>query len=487
MIKFTNKRKLQLILPPVLLISLFTISSLATTAALFTDPETASGNSFQAWSASLWQQTTRTDFEAGVRTQVDTSSSAGDVILGVKSDWYQASWSRRAPVIINNAGSSLTDYQVSVNITFDGDMQPDFDDIRFTDSDGLTLLPHWRESYTASSAAIFRVKIPSVPAGTKTIYMYYDNPGVSNGSNGTATFDFFDDFSGDLSKWNIHIGTDISITASYGNPAPCLEISGGYMWDYPYGLGIIGSDATYNNFQDGIIEADVYPAEEGLPEIIFRGDYNANTGYKGRWDTREDYEPPWFTPPYDYWGEFGEYVERFGIAYEWQKAKLVITGSTFEIYSNDSLMSTVTDETYSGPGEIGLCNHYGEYSRFDNVRVRKYASPEPLSSIGAEQGPYVLTGTIASQVLDAGIPGAVWDGLFWDETLESNTDITFEVRANDTSFNAGDGTPSWNDVGGASPVVSGLPSGRYLQWRATLTTTNTANTPALHEVRVYYY
>jgi hypothetical protein len=29
-------------------------------------------------------------------------------------------------------------------------------------------------------------------------------------------------------------------------------------------------------------------------------------------------------------------------------------------------------------------------------------------------------------------------------------------------------------------------SGRYVQWRATLTTTNAANTPTLHEVRIYY-
>jgi hypothetical protein len=239
MIKFANKRKLLAVLPPVLIISLFTISGLATTAASLTDLETATGNSFQAWSASLWTQTTQADFEAGVTTQVDTSSSTGNVILGVKSDWYQASWSRRAPVIVNNAGSSLTDYQVRVDISFDADMQPDFDDIRFTDSNGLTLLPHWRESYTASSSATFWVKIPSVPTGTKTIYLYYGNPGVSSGSDGTSTFDFFDDFSGDLSKWNIHIGTDIAINASYGNPAPCLEISGGYLDDYPYGLGII--------------------------------------------------------------------------------------------------------------------------------------------------------------------------------------------------------------------------------------------------------
>lgn len=102
-------------------------------------------------------------------------------------------------------------------------------------------------------------------------------------------------------------------------------------------------------------------------------------------------------------------------------------------------------------------------------------------------GGYYTSGTLASQVLDTGAAGAIWNMLFWDETLLSNTDITFEVRASDTLFGAGDATPSWTSVGGTSPVITGLPSGRYQQWRAVLTTSDTNNTPTLHEVRLYYY
>ncbi len=385
-------------------------------------------------------------------------------------------WSRRAPVVINNPCSGLTDYQVEVDITYDADMQANFDDIRFVDSDDSTELSHWRESYTASTSAIFWVKVPSIPSGTKTIYMYYGNDAASSTSDGDKTFVFFDDFSGDLSKWNIHIDTDVAITSSYGNPAPCLEISGGITGS-PYGFAAIGSDATYTGFQDGIIEADIYPATVALPEIIFRGDYSANTGYKGRWDCRSGTESPWMKPPYSGWAAFGTAVPRFGIAMQWQKAKLVIDGSIFKIYSNDSLKSTVTNTQYSGPGEIGLANHYGTYARFDNIRVRKYAS----------QSIYVSPGTLASQVLDTGVAGASWNVLFWDEILTSNTDITFEVRASDTLFAKGDASPSWTSVGGTSPVTSGLPSGRYMQWRATLTTSDTSETPTLNEVRVYYY
>ena len=100
---------------------------------------------------------------------------------------------------------------------------------------------------------------------------------------------------------------------------------------------------------------------------------------------------------------------------------------------------------------------------------------------------YAAACTIASQVLDTGIAGGKWDALFWDETLPSNTDITFEVRASDTVFLKDAATPSWTAVGGTSPVTSGLPSGRHLQWRATLTTSDTSKTPTLHEVTAEYY
>jgi hypothetical protein len=98
----------------------------------------------------------------------------------------------------------------------------------------------------------------------------------------------------------------------------------------------------------------------------------------------------------------------------------------------------------------------------------------------------VPSGTIASQVFDTARTGSRWDAIFWDETLLANTDITFEVRASDTAFLKNDVSLSWMSVGGTSPVGSGLPAGRYKQWRATLTTTVGANTPTLSEVRVYY-
>jgi hypothetical protein len=110
-----------------------------------------------------------------------------------------------------------------------------------------------------------------------------------------------------------------------------------------------------------------------------------------------------------------------------------------------------------------------------------------LDDISVNYSSYYTSGTLASQVLDTGVTGARWDALFWDETLQSNTDITFEVRAAN-SLAGGFPDASWTNLGSAnSPITSGLPSGRYMQWRATLTTSDTSKTPTLREVRVYHY
>jgi hypothetical protein len=144
-------------------------------------------------------------------------------------DWYNANWSKRRPVTIDNTGnpSALTDYQVLINVAYDSDMQPDFDDLMFTDSNGATELNYWIMEKTDSVSAWVWVKVPSIPASsTKTIFMYYDNPAASSASNGDNTFLFFDDFGDDSSldttKWD-EIAT--GATVNWSSP-DYVEVSG---------------------------------------------------------------------------------------------------------------------------------------------------------------------------------------------------------------------------------------------------------------------
>jgi len=97
-------------------------------------------------------------------------------------------------------------------------------------------------------------------------------------------------------------------------------------------------------------------------------------------------------------------------------------------------------------------------------------------------------GTLESQSFDSYTTiGKVanWQSLEWDETLPSgSTDITLEVAtSNDNSTWSG-----WQLSSSTSPIdLTSLPETRYIKWKATLTTTDTSQTPVLHEVRVKYY
>jgi len=411
--------------------------------------------------------------------------SSTDPTTSVGAEAVYDPWTRRVPVTIDNtSGGGLTDYQVQVALPYDSDMQADFDDIRFTTSDATTAISHWRESYVASGTATFWVVVPSVPAsGTTSVYAYYGNSAASNVSDGDATFVFFDDFEDDLSKWTRHKTSGVYPRIESGE-----LVCGGGSTTAPYGHTVLGSDATYSGFQNGIIEGKVYLAASGIAEVSYRGNYAANTGYKSRMDARAGEGVSHLIPPYSGWGFISGCGQTgTGItAGAWLDYSIQINSTSLYV-TCDGQTRACTDSTYSGAGEISLQNHYGSYSRYDDVRVRKYASTEPTTSIGGEEGTYYSSGTIASQVLDTGISGAIWNCMFWDESLPVSTDITFEVRASDTSFLKDAASPSWVSVGGSSPVYTGLPSGRYKQWRATLTTSDVSQTPTLQEVRVYYY
>ncbi len=113
--------------------------------------------------------------------------------------WYNESWHYRHEVIISNSGALLPYYQVLVkldNTNFDfSRVKLDGSDIRFTHSDGTTELKFWIESWDNTDLlAYVWVRVPSLANGNTVIYLYYNNPNAVAISDGTTTFDFFDDY-----------------------------------------------------------------------------------------------------------------------------------------------------------------------------------------------------------------------------------------------------------------------------------------------------
>ncbi len=112
--------------------------------------------------------------------------------------WYDSAWHYRRPVLIANSGAFLSYYQVLVRLdsyNFDFDRtKPDGSDVRFTHSDGTTVLNYWIESYDSpNQLAYVWVRVPSISSGNTAIYLYYDNPAASPASDGASTFENFDD------------------------------------------------------------------------------------------------------------------------------------------------------------------------------------------------------------------------------------------------------------------------------------------------------
>jgi flagellin-like protein len=337
---------------------------------------------------------------AGNAYKIDLYDSSGQVVGSyqansqpVGTQWLSGWNFRKSHVIDGSAANAGTEYQIRLiahygigadngeNVYLGNKAKTDFGDVRFVQSDNHILLSYWLESEVDGVTATFWVKIDgNLTVQSQTIYVYYGNNQATLDSNGETTFVFFDDFSGDLSKWvKEKNGDHIYINSGH------LVLDGGTT-SSPYGHTVLGSSANYSVFNDGVIEADIFPSSNALPEIGFRGVYSSNIGYKARWDCRSGSESPWMKPAYNGWNSFGTSITRCGLSNQWQKVKIEVIGSTFKIYSNDVLKSTVIDGQYENDGEISLQNHYGASAFYENIRVRKFVSLEPIHSFwGVEE------------------------------------------------------------------------------------------------------
>jgi len=138
--------------------------------------------------------------------------------FSIAEDWYEEEWHYRKSISISVVveGVAGTDYQMRIPVTYDSHMQTDFDDIRFTDDDGETLLDHWRETYTVSTSAVFWVEVADNLDSSQDIYMYYGNAGASTASNGKNTFGtLYEDWINEAVNNSIWTTTDNDGTISW--------------------------------------------------------------------------------------------------------------------------------------------------------------------------------------------------------------------------------------------------------------------------------
>jgi hypothetical protein len=313
--------------------------------------------------------------------------------------WWNASWGRRAPVTITYSGSALTNHQVKVDVTYDADMQSDFDDIRFVDSDNSTELDYYRESdYIASTSAVFWVEVPSIPDGGKTIYMYYENSSVSTTSSGPNTFEYFEDFetsegysTGSVNGQN---GWVSPVTGSTGHQPGQIENTNAFSGTqqlehyYPTNWDSISSEKAVSLGTDRLIDAriclitkgDSGTADTHLKVVDLEGD-------EVRLKTRREFVPNGET---NWLAQYDGTAYDSGVAFSagsYVRVQIgIFNGGTMDYWIGGTQVYNDQIQSFDEFQEIKLYADEKAGIRFDEVFIRRYVSSEPSTSVGPEEG-----------------------------------------------------------------------------------------------------
>jgi len=178
---------------------------------------------------------------------------------------FLSGYTSRKKIVINNQGNpvALTGHQIAITMTasqsdvFTASMT-NGEDIRFTTSNGVTLLNHWISSYNkAGNSATIYVKVTNVSAFSNgTIYMYYNKPGSTTASSWANTMQRIElSPSGGDTKYLVRCdegsGTSLSNIGSAGGS---LSIGGtAPTWDTTNAYGQAGTGPNLNGTNNVIL------------------------------------------------------------------------------------------------------------------------------------------------------------------------------------------------------------------------------------------
>ncbi|NQS99832.1 MAG: DUF2341 domain-containing protein, partial [Candidatus Omnitrophica bacterium] len=341
---------------------------------------------------------------------------------GVIGDFGQpelSGFKYRKPILITNSSASeLFNYQLKIEVG-EENTEADFQDIRFTCTDGQSLLPYYLEGIRGISPnriAVFWVKILQLPQGDLPIYVYYGNTQAEDLSRPEAVFDFFDDFDGvqlDLSKWQ---------AATY--------LEGAYQLnDSLLKLDAAKVISRVFQLQDGIIE--------------YRAKAKGTSG-EIRAVIREDKDNSDLTQlAYSSICAGAEHALAIGnivqentanaiLADVFYDYRVVVEGAnlTFERYAQGygQIQTSVTVQDAVGlkQGYLGLetagAGNQDRVADYDWIRVRALAVPEPLVKEIGEQEETNLPEFLATEISDNG--NLLLSGQYTTETIPAGCQIS---------------------------------------------------------------
>jgi hypothetical protein len=444
----------------VLTLVVISLSTFGTTHAYFTSKQVTGPHLVSTWQSSFWTQSTQADFLAGVPVNVNTSASPGSVMLdsqtphsSIFATTGNATTTFQQYNISNDTWKSLTNIPGGVS---NGGALANVNQTNLYALRGGGTTTFYRYSIASNAWSSMTATPAAIDSGGALVYTGGDYLYALRGG-GTTTFYRYSIAS---NTWSSRRATPAAIDSG-----GALVYTGG---DYLYALRG-GGTTTFYRYS---IASNTWSSRRATPAAIDSGGALVYTGGDYLYALR---------------GSGTTTFYRYSIASNtWSS----MTATPAAINSGGALASDNGNSIYAFNGSS---QKFWAYNISTNTWNDTIVS-DPPGSVGwggsltyvAGSSGYIPLGTIASPVFDTGNTGARWDSLFWDSTLVTGTNVTFEVRASNTLFNKSDAAPAWQQSGWPSPVNSGLPSGRYLQWRATLSTSNSSRTPILNEVTVWY-
>ena len=210
--------------------------------------ESAQGNRIK-WRATLAPNSSLTDLKIVYSDLSGVVGSFGNELLSGFTQRSQA-------YIKGSAAGAVFNYQMLIkvgesekpdlacDIKLSKGSLSDFADIRFTQADGETVLPHYLEEVTGKSPdriAYFWVKVPEIPKDGLPIYVYYGKRAAQDLSDADKVFDFFDDFNGTVlnpKKWKVTL-YDKEGTAGVADSILSLKSAKVTSLGYKFASGLI--------------------------------------------------------------------------------------------------------------------------------------------------------------------------------------------------------------------------------------------------------
>ena len=300
-------------------------------------------------------------------------------------------WAHRKSHVISNSGAELTNYQIKLIVhrsdgSDSGDdvyigssgCESDYDDIRFTKSDGTTLLDYWIEESDSSDATIW-VEVDTIAAsGNTTIYLYYGNAGASAYSNGDDTFDFFDDFPGssvDTAKWTVS-----------GSPT----VTGGTLIISPE-ESVVGKTNFGVNY---IVRVRMKSSAFGFASVPYFG-FRATGDGAFTWTS----DPGGIFCIYTLVGASGTRVvissnPSIDTYYTCEISRRSTTSVLFSVSGFSSVQSTTNIPSASVPITLATTGAEAPTVTYDWILIRKYAATEPTHGAWGSEEKLSCTQTI---------------------------------------------------------------------------------------------